>query len=56
MDVGGTILAGGKRDGATYDATLLEGVPRDCDLVAKEAFGPVLVMEPYQNFKEAVKR
>ena len=50
------MLAGGTRDGAMYDATLLEGVPRDCDLVAKEAFGPVLAMEPYTRFKEAVDR
>lgn len=50
------MLAGGTRDGATYDATLLEGVPRGCDLVAKEAFGPVLVMEPYESFRDAVAR
>lgn len=56
MVAGAKILAGGKRDGATYEATLLEGVPHSCDLVTKEAFGPVLVMEPYETFKEAVAR
>lgn len=53
---GGKILAGGKREGAMMDATLMEGVPRDCDLVTQEAFGPVAVMEPYDTFKEAVDR
>lgn len=53
---GGKILAGGKREGAMMDATLMEGVPRDCELVTQEAFGPVAVMEPYDTYKDAVDR
>jgi acyl-CoA reductase-like NAD-dependent aldehyde dehydrogenase len=41
---GGTVLAGGKREGATYPPTVLANVPADAKVVAEEVFGPVLVV------------
>ena len=35
-------------------ATLLEGVPRDCDVVRREAFGPVAVLSRFDDFDEAL--
>jgi glyceraldehyde-3-phosphate dehydrogenase (NADP+) len=41
---GATVLAGGKREGATYPPTVLANVPADAKVVAEEVFGPVLVV------------
>jgi glyceraldehyde-3-phosphate dehydrogenase (NADP+) len=41
---GATVVAGGKRDGATYPPTVLTGVPADAKVVTEEVFGPVLVV------------
>ncbi|HWL95350.1 MAG TPA: aldehyde dehydrogenase family protein [Phycisphaerae bacterium] len=53
---GAKILCGGKRGGVFYEATLLEGVPRDTQLGCEEVFGPVAIVEPFSNFAEAVNR
>ncbi len=50
------MLAGGKRDGAMHDATLLENVPAECDVVKEEVFGPVVVMSRYATFKDAIAK
>lgn len=54
VGAGGTLLSGGERKGALLEATLLENVPSTCDLVCREAFGPVAVLSPYQDFEEAL--
>ncbi|WP_306206100.1 aldehyde dehydrogenase family protein [Actinoplanes sp. RD1] len=41
---GATVLAGGKRDGATYPPTVLSGVPAGAKVTTEEVFGPVLVV------------
>jgi acyl-CoA reductase-like NAD-dependent aldehyde dehydrogenase len=51
---GARVLTGGKRDGALLEATLLENVPRDADVCAKEAFGPVAVLSTFRDFDEAL--
>jgi len=51
---GGTLLCGGKRDGAMLEATLLENVPHDCKIVTEEAFGPVAVLSKFTDFKAAM--
>jgi acyl-CoA reductase-like NAD-dependent aldehyde dehydrogenase len=53
---GARVLAGGPRDGAMLPATLLEGVPHDADLWRREAFGPVAVIEPFDDFADALAR
>lgn len=47
-------LAGGERVGNMVPATLLERVPHDSDLYRKEAFAPVALMEPFDDFEQAI--
>ncbi|MFN3197410.1 MAG: aldehyde dehydrogenase family protein [Bradymonadia bacterium] len=54
VDAGATVLCGGNRDGAMLDATLLEGVARDQKVYAEEAFGPVALLTPFDDFDEAL--
>ena len=54
VSLGGTLLVGGKRDGAMLDATLLENVPADAKIVTEEAFGPVAVLSKFTDFGEAL--
>lgn len=53
-DSGAKLLCGGKRDGAMLSATILEDVPKDCDVNAEEAFGPVTVLSQFTDFDEAL--
>ncbi len=52
---GAKIIAGGKVDGAMFEATLLEDVKRDQDLYRKEAFGPVTILEKFTDFGQALE-
>jgi acyl-CoA reductase-like NAD-dependent aldehyde dehydrogenase len=54
VKAGGTLLCGGTRQGAMLTPTLLENVPRDCDVVAKEVFGPVAVLSVFNDFEAAL--
>lgn len=54
VERGARVLTGGRRDGAMLEATLLENVPRDADVCAKEAFGPVAVLSVFQDFDAAL--
>ncbi len=56
LNRGATLLCGGGRDVNMLQATLLEGVPADCDLSAEEAFGPVAILEPFDDYDAALKR
>jgi acyl-CoA reductase-like NAD-dependent aldehyde dehydrogenase len=51
---GGKLLCGGKREGAMLEATLLEDVAPDQDVVCQEAFGPVAVLSRFADFEEAL--
>jgi acyl-CoA reductase-like NAD-dependent aldehyde dehydrogenase len=53
---GGSILCGGNRNGVFYEATVLENVPTDANIYCKEVFGPVVTLEPFTDFKEAVAK
>lgn len=53
---GATVLCGGKRNGAMLEATLLENVPRHCAICTEEAFGPVAVLESFDDFDEVLAR
>lgn len=52
---GAKLLCGGKREGAMLDATLLEDVPPDQDVVCQEAFGPVAVLSRFTDFDRALE-
>ena len=51
---GGRLLAGGGCDGQMLEATLVEDVPADCDVVTEEAFGPVVVLSKFSDWKAAL--
>ena len=51
---GAKVLAGGGRKANMLEATLLEDVPRDCELQRQEAFGPVALMERFEDFDAAL--
>ncbi|CAK0784038.1 hypothetical protein CVIRNUC_007241 [Coccomyxa viridis] len=51
---GAKVLAGGTREGPVMEATLLEEVPSDCSVMTNEVFGPVLVLERYAVFRDAI--
>ncbi len=51
---GAKVLCGGHRKGALLDATVLEDVPHDEDIVCKEAFGPVAVLSRFDDFDAAL--
>lgn len=53
---GAKVLAGGPRSGNMLPAHLLEKVPRDGELYRKEAFGPVAIIEPFDDFAGALDR
>jgi acyl-CoA reductase-like NAD-dependent aldehyde dehydrogenase len=51
---GATVLCGGRRRGAMFEATVLENAPRSCDLVREEAFGPVAILSAYDRYEDAL--
>ncbi|WP_428386654.1 aldehyde dehydrogenase family protein [Mucisphaera sp.] len=52
---GARLLCGGEREGAMLKATLLEDAPRQAEVCAEEAFGPVAVLSRYKDFDEALR-
>jgi acyl-CoA reductase-like NAD-dependent aldehyde dehydrogenase len=52
---GATLLTGGQLNGVMLEATVLENVPDSSDVYQNEAFGPVVILEKYQNFDEAIE-
>jgi glyceraldehyde-3-phosphate dehydrogenase (NADP+) len=48
------ILTGGKRKGAFYEPTILTGTDSSMKVNCEEVFGPVIMIEKYSTFKEAV--
>lgn len=52
---GAKILTGGNRDGAFYEATVIDNVAPDMDLVENETFGPVAPIIRVKNIDEAIK-
>ena len=52
---GAQILVGGKRDGAFYEATVIDKVTPDMDLVVNETFGPVAPLIKVKNVDEAIQ-
>jgi acyl-CoA reductase-like NAD-dependent aldehyde dehydrogenase len=52
---GAKVIAGGGRTGAMLEATVVEDVPHDVALYAEEAFGPVVLLERFASFDEALR-
>ncbi|MEE8259984.1 MAG: aldehyde dehydrogenase family protein, partial [Nitrospinaceae bacterium] len=51
---GAQLITGGKRNGAFFEPTVLTRVGPDQKIICEEAFGPVLVVEPYSDFYQAI--
>lgn len=54
VDHGARVLCGGRRKGVFYEATWLENVSPAERVSAREIFGPVAVITPFANFKQAI--
>ncbi len=52
---GAKILTGGTRDGAFYEATVIDNVTPEMDLVINETFGPVAPIIRFNDADEAIK-
>lgn len=53
---GAKVLAGGKRNGALMQPTVLSHTKPDMRVNCEEVFAPVVVIEPYDEFAEALRR
>ena len=53
--LGARLVEGGGLEGTLHEPTILTGVPRSAALWREEAFGPVIVMNAYETFEEAVE-
>ncbi len=51
---GASVLCGGTRTGAFLSPTIVEGAPNGSSLVCDEIFAPVLCLERYGTFDEAI--
>ncbi len=51
---GAEILFGGKRNGAYFEPTIITNTHREMKVCALEIFGPVVTIEKYSEFKQAV--
>jgi acyl-CoA reductase-like NAD-dependent aldehyde dehydrogenase len=52
---GARILTGGDLDGELLRPTLIADAPPDANVSAEEAFGPIVVVNPYDTLEEAVE-
>ncbi|MGC8624458.1 MAG: aldehyde dehydrogenase family protein [Phycisphaerae bacterium] len=56
LAAGATLLCGGRRDGAWYYPTLLSHVPATARVACEEVFGPVAIIEEYDNFSAVLTK
>ncbi|QKS84448.1 aldehyde dehydrogenase family protein [Pseudomonas bijieensis] len=54
LQQGATLLCGHRRHGTCYAATVLENVDHSSRLWRNEAFAPVVVLQPFDTFDEAI--
>jgi len=52
---GAKLLTGGSRDGKLIEPTVLTNVTHESKVYCSEVFGPVVHIEPYSDFDEALK-
>lgn len=50
---GATLVCGGRREGASFEASVLTNVSPDMKIVCEEVFGPVVSIIPYDTIDEA---
>lgn len=54
LAAGATRVTGGRREGSLLWPTILADVPRSARVYCAEVFGPVVVVEPYDELDEAI--
>jgi acyl-CoA reductase-like NAD-dependent aldehyde dehydrogenase len=54
VDGGAKLIAGGERKGSTIEPTILTGTKPGMKVRDEEVFGPVVVVEPYDDFEDAL--
>ena len=54
--MGGKLLLGGQADGTYFHPTVLTDVPLSAQVCSNEAFAPLVVAFPFQDFGEAIAR
>ncbi len=54
LESGAKLVAGGERNGAVVTPTILTGTTSGMKVRDEEIFGPVLVIEPYDDFEDAL--
>jgi acyl-CoA reductase-like NAD-dependent aldehyde dehydrogenase len=56
VEGGAKLLTGGTREGTVYRPTVLVDTTPDMKVCREEVFGPVITVEPYQTFEEAIAK
>jgi acyl-CoA reductase-like NAD-dependent aldehyde dehydrogenase len=54
-DMGGRVLTGGRAEGAFFPPTVLVDTPAEAQVCSNEAFAPLVVVFPFDDFGEAIK-
>lgn len=54
-DAGARVLHGGKRNGAQIEPTVIADVPRDCQMVVEESFGPLAPILAVRDLDDAIE-
>jgi acyl-CoA reductase-like NAD-dependent aldehyde dehydrogenase len=55
VENGAEILTGGERQGLLFEPTVLTKVPKSVNLSCREAFGPVVLVEPFRTWQAAME-
>jgi acyl-CoA reductase-like NAD-dependent aldehyde dehydrogenase len=55
VEDGARLVCGGKREGAMFEPTILENVKPGLRISCQEAFAPVVVVSPYEDFDLALQ-
>jgi acyl-CoA reductase-like NAD-dependent aldehyde dehydrogenase len=53
---GARLLCGGRREGLVVEPTVLTGTKADMKVNCQEVFAPVLTVEPYKHFEDALRQ
>jgi acyl-CoA reductase-like NAD-dependent aldehyde dehydrogenase len=56
VHAGARVLCGGHRDGMMVEPTVLTGTKPDMKVNCQEIFGPVVTVEPYKDFDQALRQ
>ncbi len=56
VQMGGRVVIGGHAKGAFFEPTVLEDVPVEAQVCSNEAFAPLVVVFPFRDFGDAIRR